>query len=123
LTRQLIALRGGLPWLQHDKWPGANLQIRWLRDDGEEMTMNDWSQPRAHLVLAGSRDGSSALLLLNAGDAPALVRPPVADAGPWQVLVNTACGRGEGTLVPPYGFALDACSVALLMTAGGEGAS
>jgi glycogen operon protein len=123
LTRQLIALRGGLPWLQQDEWPGAELRIRWLRDDGEEMTADDWSQPRGHLALAGTRGDSSALLLLNASDAPVLVRPPASDAGPWQVMVNTACGRGEGTLAPVGGFAIDGCSVALLMTAGGKGAS
>jgi len=121
LTRQLIALRPEVPWLKQDDWPGSDLQIRWLREDGAEMSNGDWEQPRAHLALAGRHGDSEAVLLLNAGDQPMRFMVPASAIGPWQVIVNTACGRGEGTLLPPDGFELEAYAVALLMPAGAEG--
>ena len=121
LTRQLIALRPTVPWLMHDEWPGEELQVRWLREDGTEMTNGDWEQPRAHLALIGRRGGADAALLLNAGDQPMRFAIPAADAGPWQVLVNTACGQGEGTLVPGEGLDVDAYALVLMMPAAGGG--
>jgi isoamylase len=119
LTRQLIALRHTVPWLKEDEWPGAELQVRWLREDGAEMTNGDWEQPRAHLALVGRRGDADAALLLNAGDRPMRFAIPASDAGPWQVMVNTACGQGEGTLIPSEGIEVDAYALVLLMTAAG----
>jgi len=81
----------------------------------------DPSVMRRTVALAGRHGDSEAVLLLNAGDQPMRFMVPASAIGPWQVIVNTACGRGEGTLLPPDGFELEAYAVALLMPAGAEG--
>ena len=87
------------------------------------MTNGDWEQPRAHLALVGRRGDADAALLLNAGDRPMRFVIPVSDVGPWQVMVNTACGRGEGTLVPAEGLEVDAYAMVLMMPAAAGGAA
>ena len=59
---------------------------------------------------------------MNAGDRAMHFVIPVSDVGPWQVMVNTACGRGEGTLVPAEGLEVDAYAIVLMMPAAGGAA-
>ena len=64
----LITTRPHLPWIQKDQWSGFGLDIRWLRQDGSELTPEDWEQPRGHVAMCGWRGDSRAVLFVNATD-------------------------------------------------------
>jgi glycogen operon protein len=117
LTRRLLALRHEVPWLQQDEWQGHDLQIQWLREDGREMTHEDWQQPRTHLALCGRRGESQAMLLINAGSQPVRFTVPPSQGDPWRLMVNTACGCADVPLSEADGLVLEGPAVALLMTA------
>jgi isoamylase len=95
LVRHLIKVRPHLPWIQKDQWAGFGLDIRWLRPDGQELTPEDWEQPRGHVAMYGWRGNAKALLILNATpDQHEYLLPPL-DKGHWRRVADTA--RDEPT--------------------------
>ncbi len=88
-VRRLIALRGQLPWVRHDRWPRHGLDVRWIRPDGESLGDDDWNTPRAHVALDATLDGDRARLMLNAGNDPVSYLLPE-DEGRWELAVDTA---------------------------------
>ena len=113
LVRKLIALRPQLPWLEQDDWPGGDLHIGWIRQDAQEMTDDDWHQPRRHLAMIGKRGDHEALLMLNAGKEDLQYALPKRDR-PWQVLIDTSC---EAVEPEARQFTLRAGSIAVLRQA------
>jgi glycogen operon protein len=90
-VQHLIQMRRGIPWLQHGRWPDGELQVHWLRPDGQPLVEEDWTAPRTHLALLGALDGQQAVLLLNAGDEPISYVLPGEAGQPWTVTVRTDC--------------------------------
>ncbi|HEY2405699.1 MAG TPA: glycogen debranching protein GlgX [Polyangiaceae bacterium] len=100
--------------------------VMWLRPDGGEMTIEDWSNPKNHLLgmlVPGEASdevdergrpnrGQTLLLLLNASNrARHFKMPPVPGDGHWQELVNTAqqthrVPKGDAINVAPHSLVL-----------------
>ena len=113
---------------------GSELKdIMWLTPDGDEMTDEEWSQHFARCLgvfLAGSATGEiderglavtddDFVLLLNSHYEPIDFHiPPLADDGPWQVLIDTSRGDGgagdDRQLHDGEAFPLQGRSLALL---------
>jgi isoamylase len=112
LVRKLIVLRPELPWIQKDDWPGGDLSVGWIRQDAQEMTHEDWHQPRRHLAMIGKRGDREGILLLNAGTEDLPYELPKRER-PWHLMINTACdGTCDKTEVTQ--FVLRAASMAVL---------
>jgi isoamylase len=90
LVRHLIRVRPNLPWIQKDQWGGFGLDIRWLRPDGQELTAEDWEQPRGHVCMYGWRGDGKALLILNATPDQHEYRLPPLEKGYWRRVADTA---------------------------------
>jgi isoamylase len=118
-VRHLIRIRREIPWLQDGRWPQHDLQVSWLRPDGQPLSAEDWLAPRSHLGLLGALDGHEALLLLNAGEAAVDYALP--EGAGWQAVVRTDCADGGFEPTPVEEHAeVPARSVILLARRRGE---
>ncbi|HLH77041.1 MAG TPA: glycogen debranching protein GlgX [Candidatus Binataceae bacterium] len=139
-VRRLIALRKRHPvfrrrqFFQGRRIRGSELKdIMWLTPDGDEMTDEEWNQHFARCLgvfLAGSATGEiderglavtddDFVLLLNSHyERIDFHIPPLADDGPWRVLIDTsrADGGADDNRQLSHGeaFALEGRSLALL---------
>jgi glycogen operon protein len=100
--------------------------VSWIRPDGGEMTLEDWGNPKNHILgmlIPGEASddvdergrpnrGKSLLLLLNASTrSHKFALPSLPQAGHWQELVNTAQAtqriqKGNGINVAPHSLVL-----------------
>ncbi len=121
-ARHVFALRSQNPVLRRRSFfhgrpiaEGAIKDVAWLHPDGREMTQEDWSDPRAHLLgmlihgqATDEKDdrgrpvvGMTLLLLLNGGPrASSFLLPQVAGPGRWRELVHTARPRARDVKGP-----------------------
>ena len=108
-------MRPNLPWIQKDQWAGFGLDIRWLRPDGQELTGDDWEQPRGHVAMYGWRGNSKALLMLNATPESFDYQLPPLEKGAWRRIADTA--REDPTRAQRMGtsYRLQPSSVAVLV--------
>ncbi|GAB3693431.1 glycogen debranching protein GlgX [Angustibacter aerolatus] len=90
-TRQLIALRQ-----EHDalrpKWYGdGNRGVRFVRADGADMAVADWTDPRNKAItVVFPGDATTILLLLNASDGVVeFTIPPNLGSGRWQLELSS----------------------------------
>jgi glycogen operon protein len=105
-TRKVFALRAETPALRRPTFfpheaAQADKELTWLKEDGQEMTAEEWGDPSRHVLgmLMRCKDSSEAktgssdsiLLLLNGGGrSKSFVLPPVGRAGTWTEVVNTS---------------------------------
>jgi glycogen operon protein len=121
-VQHLIRMRRDIPWLQHGQWPGRDLQVRWLRPDGQPLDENDWKAPRAHLALLGTLDGHEALLLLNASQDAVRYTLPGGATPPWQLAVRTdAVDRFAASEIATNPIEVPGRTVMVLVRRRGEG--
>jgi glycogen operon protein len=129
-TRRLIDVRRAHPALRQSRFlaggpEGGEARLRWLRDDGREMTAGDWGAPwhrclGLHLTAevletrAEHLEEGSLLLILNAADAPIEFALP---AGTWSLVIDTArpgASEGQKFVSGKQRYAIDPRSIALL---------
>ena len=108
---------------------GGHKDLTWLREDGQEMTVDDWRDPGRH-VLGMMIDGKATdevdergrlitgrtlLLIVNSGDDPADFRlPDLGSSGLWREVIQTYkprkphyVGKGKLTIAPHSLILLD----------------
>ena len=105
---------------------GGVKDVSWIRPDGGEMTLEDWGNPKNHILgmlIPGEASddvdergrpnrGQSLLLLLNASNrSHKFSLPTLPPKGVWQEVVNTAqdtqrIQRGSGINVAPHSLVL-----------------
>jgi glycogen operon protein len=105
---------------------GGVKDVSWIRPDGGEMTLEDWGNPKNHILgmlIPGEasddvdergrpNQGQSLLLLLNASNrAHKFALPSLPQRGHWQEVVNTAqqtqrIPKGSGISVAPHSLVL-----------------
>jgi glycogen operon protein len=132
-TREVFRIARGLPILRRRKFfSGRGVEssrmkdVTWLRFDGREMQVEDWTNIKAQylgmLIQEGLQDqtdelgeplvGPIVLLVLNASNRSKLfVLPRIRSKGVWRDMLNTAqtprrSARGEGIAVAPHSLAL-----------------
>ncbi len=105
---------------------GGVKDVSWIRPDGGEMTLEDWGNPKSHILgmlIPGEASddvdergrpnrGQSLLLLLNASNrSHKFALPALPQKGHWQEVVNTAQAtqriqKGNGINVAPHSLVL-----------------
>jgi isoamylase len=101
-TRNVFAVRAATPLLRRSRFflrqpegPDQLKDLTWLRPDGEEMTVTEWTDPANHLlgmlIHSEGGDAGDVLLLLNSGGrSKPFTLPALAHPGVWTEVVNTS---------------------------------
>lgn len=99
-TRSVIALRRDCSLFRQDRFlHGAptgpeEVEVHWMRHDGQGMEDDDWQDPEARTVGMLLRDQSRQVaVLFNSHFEPVQFTLPEGLAGNWRVMLDTA--RGE----------------------------
>jgi glycogen operon protein len=136
-TRQVFGVLAENPVLRRRRFfsggtigDGDAKDVLWVRPSGDEMTLEDWGDPKTQtlgmLIHGDASDdldergrptrGMTLLLLLNASHrAQAYVLPRLPERGQWGELLNTASATGRAPRrIPRAGVQLPAHSLVLL---------
>ncbi len=132
-TREVLRISRTYPVLRRRHFfqgkavtPGGQKDVSWIRADGGEMQVEDWTNPRTRslgMLIRGEMPdeldergnpltGPGLLLILNASNrAKSFVIPEVEDKGHWRELVNTSAGsrhvlKGGNLSVAPHSVVL-----------------
>jgi isoamylase len=119
-TADLIAARARLPWLQDDRWPSHECQLRWLRSDGTEAQDSDWAESPAALCLHATALSNEGVWLVNATNADLTYTLPAPASGRWQLVVDTADDGASG-VVANGPFTLGSHRIIVLLAWSGPG--
>jgi len=98
-VRRVIALRAAHPVLRRETFldgrNGGGVDVIWLRQDGHEMTADDWRDPERRTLgmllngdpVTGGPGGETLLVALNAGSQPISFTPP--PDRHWEIVLDT----------------------------------
>jgi glycogen operon protein len=108
-TRRVFAIRAATPLLRRSSFfrrepegPEQLKDLTWLRPDGKEMTVAEWTDPANHILgMLIHSDGSQTedvLLLLNSGGrSKPFTLPTLGHPGTWTEVVNTSHPAPRGS--------------------------
>jgi glycogen operon protein len=101
-TQNIFAIRAATPLLRRSSFfrrapegPDQLKDLTWLRSDGKEMTVAEWTDPANHvlgmLIHSDRAETEDLLLLLNSGGrSKPFTLPPPSHPGIWTEVVNTS---------------------------------